>query len=178
MSSSSNITTPSGQEPFTGTAADWPLRFSAHNFDVSTYSTYGCKVQYGSYRVDEPDEVLQSSSEAIDTSYPDNMGAGYGPIRNFPSPAIVTWRSKDGAPHHAEIDIGEIFEDKLIRHNVVREDILEISYIPNPGIILEVNDRTINVYMRAMIFLKEPRFHDRPHSDYRDDLIKVFSRTY
>lgn len=178
MSSPSNMTPPPGHGPFTGTAADWPLWFIAHNFDVSTYSTYGCKVRYGSYRVDEADNILQSSSDAIGVNYPDNMSAGYGPIRNFPSPATVTWRSKDGASHQAEIDIGEIFKDKMIRHNVAREDISEASYVPTPGIILEVNDRTINVYMRAMIFLRKPRFPDRPHSDYRDDLIKVFSRTY
>ena len=44
--------------------------------------------------------------------------------------------------------------------------------------ILEVNDRTINVYMRDMIALRKPQFPDRPHSDFRNDLIKVFSRTY
>lgn len=179
MSSSSNTTPPPGHGPFTGTVADWPLWFIAHDFDAYCFSTYGCKVRYAGYRVDDPDDVLKVSSESLGEKYPDEiLNTGWGPISNFPAPAIVTWRSKDGMSHQAEIDIGEIFKDKLIRHNVAREDISEDSYIPTPGVVLEVNDRTINVYMRAMIFLKEPRFTERPNSDYRDDLIKVFSRTY
>jgi hypothetical protein len=106
------------------------------------------------------------------------MRAGWGPIANFPPPATVTWRSKDGSSHEAEIDIGEIFKDELIRHNVAREDAMDPASSGMPNIILEVNDRTINVYMRAMIWLKEPRLPGRPHSDYQDDLIKVFSRNY
>src|SRR3546814_6299462 len=69
------------------------------------------------------DDVLQSSSEAIGAKYPNNMRAGYSSIANFPPPAIVTWRSKDGTPHHAEVDIGDIFKDRLIRHNLQREEI-------------------------------------------------------
>src|SRR3546814_3152708 len=77
--------------------------------------------------------MLQSSSEAIGAKYPNNMRAGYSSIANFPQPAIVTWRSKDGTPHHAEVDIGDIFKDRLIRHNLQREEISETSSISNPG---------------------------------------------
>jgi hypothetical protein len=129
-------------------------------------------------RADDPDDVLQLSSESLGSKYPGNLSAGMGPISNFPPPAKVTWRSKDGTSHEAEIDIGKIFKDQLIRHNVVREDATDNPTDGAPGIILEVNDRTINVYMRATIWLKRPRFPDRPHSDYQDELIKVFSNTY
>jgi hypothetical protein len=97
---------------------------------------------------------------------------------NFPAPAKITWRSEDGTPYEAEIDIGEIFKDRLVRHNVSRQDVTDNALGDGPGIILEVNDRTINVYMRVTIWLKQPRLPDRPHSDYQDELIKVFSRTY
>lgn len=161
--------------------AEWPLKFKAHYFSVSTYSTYGCKVQYGGRpRVDDPEDELQSSSEALGGKYPNNMTARMGPIGNFPPPAKVTWRSKDGTPLEAEIDIGEIFKDELIRHNVPKEDIPANTLVSDhaPGIILEVNDRTINVYMRAFISTKQPQKPGNKHSNYRDDLIKVFSRTY
>jgi hypothetical protein len=164
---------------YTNVGAEWPLKFRAHYFGISTYSTYGCRVEYaGRVRVDEPADRLQPSSEALGSRYPDNMTAGAGPIGNFPSPAKVSWRSKDGTALQAEIDIGEIFKDELIRHRVAREDALDPASSGTPGIILEVNDRTINVYMRDMIALKKPRFPDRPHSDFRNDLIKVFSQTY
>lgn len=164
---------------YTNVGAEWPLKFRAHYFGVSTYSTYGCRVEYaGRVRADEPADRLQSSSEALGSRYPANMTAGAGPIANFPPPANVSWRSRDGTALQAQIDIGEIFRDQLIRHHVAREDALDPASSGTPGIILEVNDRTINVYMRDMIALKKPRVPDRPHSDFRDDLIKVFSRTY
>jgi len=176
MSSSSNMTPPPGHGPFTGTAADWPLWFIAHNFGVRCFDTQSCEVLYRGFPhgSDEPSPSVESFGEPLE----ELLRAGRGPIPNFPPPAIVTWKSKDGAPLRAEIDIGEIFKDKLIRHMVSREDISEVGSVPNPEIIVEVNDRTINVYMRAMVYLKEPRFRDRPNSDYRYDLIKVFSKTY
>src|SRR3546814_3928416 len=64
-----NMVPPPGHGPFTGTVADWPLWFVRHEFGVSTYSTYGCKVVYNNFVfVDEPDDELQSSSEAIGRS--------------------------------------------------------------------------------------------------------------
>ena len=160
---------------------DWPLKFKSHYFGASTYSTYGCKVFYaGMNRVDDSEEELQGSSESIGSKYPNNMGAGWGPIPNFPQPAEVTWRSKDGTPHKAQIDIGEIFKDELIRHNVAREEIPDSTLASehSPGIILEVNDQTINVYMRAHISTRELQEPGNRYSDFRDELIKVFSRSY
>src|SRR3546814_9461672 len=94
--------------------------------------------------VDEPDDELQSSSEAIGAKYPNNMSASYSSVANFPPPAIVTWRSKDGVPHRAENDIGEIFSDKLIRHNLAREEISETASIAHPGIILDRKSTRLN----------------------------------
>src|SRR3546814_1382825 len=93
-------------------------------------------------------------------------------------PAVVSWRSKDGTPLRAEVDIDKIFKDRLIRHNVAREDIPEKAGVHNPDIVLEVDDRTINVYMRAFVPTKEPQTPGNKHSNFRNDLIKVFSRTY
>lgn len=161
--------------------ARWPLRFKAHYFGVATYSTYGCEVIYaGRGRAEDPQDELQSSSEHIGSKYPDNMKAGWGPIRNFPPPAKVTWRSKDGTPLEAEVDIGEIFKDELIQHHLTLDEVTPATLASDhaPGIILEVNDRTINVYMRATLWTKELQIPGNPLSNQRDDLIKVYSRTY
>jgi len=167
------------QDTSSNTIPDWPLRFTAHYFSAFSYSTYDCNVAYnGSPYIQDPDDVLQISSDSLGSKYPNNLSASRGPIPNFPPPAVVTWRSQDGTSHRAEIDMAEIFKDQLIRHDLAREDISRTSSISPPGIIVEVNDRTINVYMRAMIYLRKPRYPGRPHSTYQDDLIKVFSRTY
>jgi hypothetical protein len=165
-------------EEIVNPASAWPLRFSVHNFGAACYSTYGCRVHYGHYYPgDDPDDELQISSDSVN-GYPNVLHASWGPIPNFPPPAKVTWRSKDGTAHEAEVDIGEIFKDQLIRHKVPREDISTEGSLPPPEIILEVNDRTINVYMRAMIATKELQKPGNPYSDFRNDLIKVYSRTY
>ena len=169
----------SADEVISNSAAAWPLKFGAHQFDAYSFSTYGCKVYYrGKLRVNDPDDVLQPSSENLGEKYLKILTAGMGPIGNFPPPAKVTWRSKDGAPHEAEVDIGEIFKDQLIRHNVPRQEISTEGSQPRPEIILEVTDRTINVYMRATIWLKEPRIPGNRLSNQQNDLIKVYSRTY
>lgn len=158
---------------------EWPLKFGVHYFDAFCYSTYGCKVLYrGMLRADDPDDVLQLSSDSLGSKYPDNLSAGMGPIPNFPPPAKVTWRSKDGTSHEAEIDIGEIFKEQLVLHKVTREDATENANDGMPGIILEVNDRTINIYMRATIWTKKEQIPGNKYSYSREDLIKAFSRTY
>jgi hypothetical protein len=43
---------------------------------------------------------------------------------------------------------------------------------------VEVDDRTINVYMRTHIPLKEPSIRGNPYSDFDDELIRVFSQHY
>src|SRR3546814_20332619 len=89
-----NMVPPPGHGPFTGTVADWPLWFVRHAFGVSTYSTYGCKVIYNNFmRVNEPDDVLQSSSEAIGAKYPNNMRAGRSEERRVGKEGVSTCRS-------------------------------------------------------------------------------------
>lgn len=104
--------------------------------------------------------------------------AGEGPIKNFPPPAVVTWVSADGAPLDAQVDFSEIFADRMVRHTAAREDILENSNIPYPGIILVVDDRTISVYMRTWMALKEPRGPGNPRSNQHNGVVLVHSRTY
>ena len=102
-------------------------------------------------------------------------------IRNFPAPAKVSWRSKDGQAHEAEIDFGEIFKDERVRHNVPREevaDMLDGEYRHEPSIILEINDRTIRVYMKAFIPTRQLQIPGNPISDARADVVLVETYTY
>jgi hypothetical protein len=175
---SEGVTPASGKGPSADVVADWPLRFFAHEFGTSCYSVHGCEIKYGHYWREEPEDELTLSSASIGDKYPGNLGASWGPIRNFPPPALVTWRSRDGTPLHAEIDMAEIFKDQLVLHKLEREEVgVNVSAL-TPGIILEVNDRTINVYMRAHISTKELQIPGNRYSDFRNDLIKAFSRTY
>lgn len=176
-------TTPNDPPPprgtYDNTVADWPFRFKRHNFGAACYSTYGCRVVYNDFlHIDQPDDVLRRSSASIGPDYLDNLSGGYLGIDNFPPPAVVTWRSKDGTAHRAEIDMAAIFKDELILHEVSKDDIPEGVSVMDPAIILEINDRTINVYMRGRIPTKSLRTPGNPYSDYRKDLILAFTQTY
>jgi len=111
--------------------------------------------------------------------YPNSITAtSRGPIEGVPGPATGTWKSRDVTPMQATVDMEEIFRDRLIRHSVTREDIPDRIGIGTPLIVLEVFDRTINVYMKARIPLKALRDPENRYSDFETDLIRVWSRTF
>ena len=176
-SSGPTATLPEGRH--TNVGAEWPLKFEAHYFGGHCFDTQSCVIVYRGFRhgsEDSPSPSVASYGRPLDKL----LSAGRGPIPNFPPPAHVTWRSKDGAPLEAEIDIGEIFGDELVRHHLKQDEISEQRPGPGllPAIIIEINDRTINVYMRAHISTKELQESGNRYSDFRNDLIKVLNRTY
>lgn len=159
--------------------AEWPFRFKRHNFGAFSYSTYGCKVIYDHFlHLNEQKDELQRSSDSIGPNHLDYMSGSYLGIQNFPPPAVVTWRSKDGMPHEAEIDMAAIFKEELILHRVPKEEVDFETSVGTPEIILEVNDRTINIYTKTRIATKKEQEPGNQHSHYRDDLILVYTHTY
>lgn len=158
-----------------------PIPFDRHSFGVACYDTYSCKVQYNNHSFGTvfPEDIKERSSASYGDEYPDHMSGGYLGIRNFPLPAQVTWRDKDGNAHEASVDIAVIFKDQLILHDVPQSQLPPIMTAPiYPEIILEVNDRTINVWMRAFIETTVLRKSDNPDSDFRNDMILAYSKTY
>lgn len=156
--------------------AQWPLKFRSHYFGGHCFNTQSCRILYRGFPhgSEQPSPSVESYGRPLEKL----LSAGRGPIPNFPPPAKVSWQAQDGTPLEAEIDIGEIFKDELIRHNVAREDATKNATDALPEIVVEVNDRTINVYMRATIWLKEPRIPGNRYSTAQRDLIKAFSRTF
>lgn len=167
---------PPGHGPYTGTVSDWPLWFVQHNFGGDCFDTQSCEILYAGF----PHGSSQPSPSiaSYGRKHEDLLAAPHLAIQNFASAAKVKWKSKDGESHTAEIDIAELFRDRLIRHNVTRDDIPEKISIGQTDILLEVEDRTINVYTRTFIPTKSFRTPGNAHSNYRDELIRIFSQTY
>lgn len=178
MTSAMNDTHSTGSRSATADEETWPYRFKAHDFGVACYSTYGCHIRYAGQQIDRDDTELSPSSESIGPDYKDNLSAGRTGIRNFPPPATIDWRSKDGTQLHAEIDIAAIFKDELILHEVPESEVDFNTSVGTPGIIFEVNDRTINVYMRTVIPTKKLQIPGNQYSRYRDDLMLAYTHTY
>ncbi len=157
---------------------EFPLRFKWHNFEAHCYNTIGCSVFYaGIYQVRrQPDELSAPPIAQYKTNW---GGAPHVGIDNFPPPAIVKWRSLDGQPHEAEVDIGAIFKNQKILHHVPEADIPEgWAHDLDANIYLEVNDRVINVYMQAHIATKQQQEPGNPYSDYRNELVLAWSHSY
>lgn len=174
---SQNAVASAVDRPASGTVADWPLTFKRHLFGAVCFDTHGCSVRY-----DGREHGTAADTPSVSSLPPGRfdalMIARYGDLPNFPGPAQLRWRAKDGAELTAEVDLGEIFGDGLIRHEVPREDIAEGVSMGFTHVLIEVNDRTVNVYTRTLIPTKREQVPGNKHSQFRDDLIKVHSRSY
>jgi hypothetical protein len=72
----------------------------------------------------------------------------------FEGPLTVKWRSLDGAQYSVVLDLNEIFKDRIVRHT---EDPKRVDHDSShyPVIVVEVNDRTVNLYMDVHVALNQ-----------------------
>lgn len=158
-----------------------PLRFARHDFEALCYNTLSCRVLYNEndftpYAVNKPTPAPSSPN------YREKWGeAGYLGIDNFPQPADVQWTSLDGMKHRARVDMARIFKDQLVWHKVPKQEMTDFysgSVAGEPNIYLEVNDRTINVYMMMLIPTKTEQITGNRYSYFRNDVLLVWTHTY
>lgn len=151
------------------------LRFTKHGFTAHCFNTQACKVVYA--------QTLQVDQDSPSKAPPPGdyrRAWGYGShtgIPNFPPPARVEWTARDGTPLHAEVDIAEIFGSEQVLHHVAPEDLplRTAAHLDNPGIFLEVNDRTLSVFMRQQIYLRDTPTRQGAS---RSDFVLAWSKTY
>ncbi|MET0288610.1 MAG: hypothetical protein ABW178_03190 [Pseudoxanthomonas sp.] len=159
----------------------YPLHFKKHNFEAYCYNTQDCQVVYAgmnqsAYATGKPMSAPPSAEYQKKWPFASHVG-----IKNFPAPADVSWTTLSGEKLQTSIDLGEIFKDERVLHNVPEEQIPERAFtgpVPSPSIYLEVNDRTISVYMKVLIPTKDEQTPGNKNSHFRSDVIKAWSRTY
>ena len=157
-----------------GVGHEYPLRFDHHAFSAYCFNTKTCQVTYADTLQVSEDEP----SRAPRAGYLNSLGlGGHLGIKNFPAPAQVKWTALDGTELRGTIDVGNVFEDQLILHQVAREQLPDVTvkHSGSPNVVLVVNDRTITVYMRAMVFVKST---GGSPSGFRDDVIQAWQKTY
>jgi hypothetical protein len=179
-----------GKEP-------WPLRFYTHGFGARCFNTLACTLIYNNHefgtRTFGYDNQFHDkpSGPEPEPGWKDRWSGHHGILpldhegRIFPSPVEVAWTALDGSHHKATLDLDTLFKDRLILHRVAKEDIPEgwlraKSLNPiSPDILVEVNDRTINIYMRATIVVCDPSDPDDiDKRDTRRDAVLVWTHTY
>lgn len=164
--------------PTLNRVVDGPLRFWQHNLGAYCFRTWGCRVEYGDQVIwDKPTSEHQLPAEAYPADLRKRMrGTNLG-FRAFEGPLRLRWQDDQKRPHALDLDLGEIFADGLIRHHVPRDLISPTSSVGNPDIIVEIEDRTVRLYMRAHIPLKAPQDPGNPYSDFVEENILVLERT-
>lgn len=174
--------------PFSADAErpDWPLWFDDYSFDVRCYSTLRCSVIFARHEhslyTDEPSRRYPHSPDWKDKWYASfNTGEDFK-RHGFPSPVEIRWTALDGIEREVVLDLDAVFPERLILHKVPREEVMEdwptSRSLRRVEILLEVNDRTINVYMRAWVVTKHLQDPDDPNSDERRDLMLAWTHTY
>jgi hypothetical protein len=162
---------------------EFPLTFVNHNFGAYCYNAIGCQVFYDNFDFSlcpegsDPKTYVSSAPQSRD--YKSRFDGSYIVMaKDFPTPVHVRWRSLDGASHEAEIDLGKIFPGRRVLHRVPESDYAERSFGGSVDIIVEVNDRTINVYMKAFVATSTEQIPGNKNSYGRIDLILASSRDY
>lgn len=155
-------------------AGDGPLRFWQHNFGVYCFDTWGCTVRYGAeVVVEQPKDELRPSIASLPGNVLKRMNGTIGPYRNFQGPLFLDWLDKSRNPLHLRLDLDQIFADGLIRHAVAQAEIRADATVLNPDIVVQIEDRTVRLFMRALIPLKRPAIPGNRLSDSIDENVLV-----
>lgn len=172
----------------------WPLRFHSHNFGAICFNTLACSLvynryQFGTRKVDRDGVVSDGPSGPPPFEAWRDRWTGHHIIvpvggRTFPGPVALDWTSLDGTRHAASLGLDELFVDRLILHRVRRDEVKEpwleaASVEPvSPDILVEVNDQTVNIFMRALVATEAEQVPGNSRSHLRDDLMLAWSHTY
>lgn len=159
-----------------------PLRFKQHNFDAHCYNTLSCFVVYDNHGFlneykDSPSPAAKGDDYKKNWSF-----ASYIGVHNFPAPAKLSWTSLDGVKHEEQIDIASIFKDELVLHAVpdaeLPDGMFKQGLMGEPSVFIEINDKTVGVYFKALVPTKSEQIPGNKFSSARTDLFLVWSRTY
>ncbi|CTP88094.1 hypothetical protein A6R71_09975 [Xanthomonas translucens pv. arrhenatheri] len=163
----------------------WPLRFDSYSFGARCYHVSRCSIIFAKQQHSNYWDKPSGAPHAPD--WKDDWTGGFGSTeefetRGFPSTVDIRWTALDGVERYVEIDLEKVFPGHLILHRVPKEEVFEY-WAENKRkiaeILLEVNDRTINVYMRTWILTNRLQSPDDPNLKVsRDDLILAWTKTY
>jgi hypothetical protein len=172
----------------------WPLRFHTHSFIAYCFNTLACSLIYNNHQFGtrelgyDGQYYDRPSGPPPREDWKDHLGGSHGILpdsgETFPGPVEIDWVAMDGSHHQASIDLDLLFKDRLILHTVQRDEVkepwLEAKSINpvKPSILIEVNDRMINVYMRATVATEAEQIPGNPNSHSRRDLMLAWTRTY
>lgn len=158
-------------------ASDNDLTFDTHVLNVQVYSASDLHLEYAGTSHDLSwGELAREKTPQDESRYPNGKSGSY---RTFAGPVRIEWRSRDGSRHSHLLNLDDVFKDRKVLHTEKPERIYQPMPITGgePTIIIEINDRSVNVYLFAAIQL----ISDDPGSlvrDQRDHFTLAYSKTF
>lgn len=167
--------------------APWPLVFDDYSLDTRCYNTLACSIIYARHQLVSPKNLGSPSGQPHRPDWKDQWHGNFSTYdfdtRGFPSTVEFRWKALDGIQREAEIDLDDVFPGHQIKHQVPREAVDEdwaSTMRKSADILMEVNDRTINVYTRAKVLGKQeidPEHRPGKRVAYYS-LMLAWTRTY
>jgi len=158
------------------------VRFeNKHNIGLKCYNASDLHLVYGRFGMkiydrEDNDGKRDLADPKSERSNPEANMVGFEVFRDN-GRVKLSWRDYNDNPIEYEFNLYDIFKDKIIPHRKEDEDLIvwEQPYIFTPGIIFEVDDRTLNIYSDVDIRLIDPKTGKKRN---RRDLILAFSKTF
>lgn len=157
---------------FGSTAMAKPLTFDTHSLGTQCFSASNMKVTYGRFVTNNCPKLARAKIPRDDL----NLGGILG-FPAFNGPLKIEWSALDGTNLLAVLDLAEIFKDRVVLHKEDPEQLEPtLPVISPPSIIVEVNDRTLTLYMDVFIGLltDEP---GHPRRSSRNRLV-AYQKTF
>jgi len=161
------------------------LTFDKHNIVLYCYDASDMKISYGKhqshglyereYTPNHERKIARAKQPSDDTKF---LAGGMGDYRAFEGLLYVQWHALDDSVIKTTVDLDELFPNKIIPH---KEDPKRIYWpIPTPRlpfIVIEVNDRTLNIYSDVDVLLLPEDGNVSNKKSHRNRTL-VFSKTY
>ena len=129
-----------------------PLTFRTHSLATTCFSANKMKVTYGRYTTNNCPTALAREKKLSDNTDLPSAALGF---RAFVGPLIVAWQARDGILFSQTLDLEKMFRGNVVQH---KEDPKQIDpslpLVVPPLIVVEVDDRTLTIYMDVDIGLR------------------------
>lgn len=161
------------------------LKFEKHNIKLKCFDASDLKIVYGNYHThglnnreynpNHAREVCPSKKPNDDTKF---LSGGMGAYSAFEGPLRVQWHALDDSMIDTTVDLNEIFPEKVIPNKEKSNRIYwPIPTIGWPFIVIEVNNRMLNIYSDVDISILPEDGNISNRTTHRNRTL-VFSKTY
>ena len=159
----------------------WPLLFKNFSFYGGAFNVRACRIIYGNAFFREWKEMPPPPEPDWMDNWRVHWVNAYLP---FPK-LDVQWTSLDGERHKVILDLEKMLRKREVLHKVLVSDMPD-NWLIGRGekddipldLLLEINGRTLRLYMKATIAIKIENPTEEHRHDFRRDWILAWTKDY